>query len=126
MSITIKKKKYLSGKDLNYQMIVSKEQGKLTKEAQAMIILLTKNVIRKFYYANPDDKLDCLQTAYLDIFANWMSFDPNKGEAFSWITEVVKRGMAKGWNKVHKTKGADVDIISLSAYDSDGNTYDRF
>jgi DNA-directed RNA polymerase specialized sigma24 family protein len=126
MSIIIKKKKYLSGKDLNYQMIVSKEQGRLTKEAQAMIILLAKNVIKKFYYVNPDDKLDCLQSAYLDIFANWSSFNPEKGEAFSWITEVVKRGMAKGWNKVHKTKGCDVDIISLSAYDSDGNSYDRF
>jgi len=121
-----KKKKYITAKDLDYQMIVSKAQGRLTKEAERMIILLGKNVIKKFYYVNPDDRLDCLQTAYVDIFANWYSYDENKGQAFSWITEVVKRGMAKGWNRVHKTKGADVEIISLTAYDNDGNTYDRF
>ena len=121
-----KKKKYITAKDFDYQMIVSKAQGRLTRQAENMIILLAKNVIKKFYYANPDDKLDCLQSAYVDIFANWHSFDENKGQAFSWVTEVVKRGLAKGWNKQHKTKGCDVEIISLTVYDNDGNTYDRF
>lgn len=120
------KKNYLSAKDLDYQLIVSKAQGKLTSEAQKMIILLAKNVIKKFYYVNPDDRLDCLQTAYLDIFQNWYSFEETKGSSFSWVTEVVKRGMAKGWNRIHKTKGADVEIISLTAFDSEGNSFDRF
>jgi len=120
-------KKYITAKDLDYQMIVSKAQGRLTKEAERMIILLGKNVVKKFYYANPDDKLDCLQTAYVDIFANWHSFDENKGQAFSWVTEVVKRGLAKGWNQQHKLRGDEnAQLISLTAYSSDGEQYDRF
>jgi hypothetical protein len=121
------KKKYITAKDLDYQMIVSKAQGRLTREAERMIILLGKNVVKKFYYADPDDKLDCLQSAYLDIFANWYSFDENKGQAFSWITEVVKRGLAKGWNQQHKPKGDEnAVIISLTGYTSDGEQYERF
>ena len=123
------KKKYITAKDLDYQMIVSKAQGRLTKEAERMLILLAKNVIKKFYYANSDDKLDCLQTAYLDIFSNWYSFDENKGQAFSWVTEVVKRGLAKGWNQQHKLRGDDtgsVKVLSLDGYNEDGERYDRF
>lgn len=120
------KKKYITAKDLDYHMIVSIAQGKLTTEAERMIILLAKNVIKKFYYASNDDRLDCLQGAYLDIFKNWHSYDPNKGMAFSWVTEVVKRGLAKSWNSIHRTKGADVQIISLTAYDNDGGSYERF
>lgn len=126
---TKKKKKYITAKDLDYHMIISKAQGRLTRDAERMIILLAKNVVKKFYYANPDDKLDCLQSAYVDIFANWHSYDENKGQAFSWITEVVKRGLAKGWNRQHRLKGDknnEVRVISLTAYDSDGSTYDRF
>ena len=123
----VAKKKYITAKDLDYQMIVSKAQGRLTKEAERMIILLAKNVIKKFYYANPDDRLDCLQTAYLDIFANWYSYDESKGQAFSWITEVVKRGMAKGWNKQHRKKGDEnVIVISLTGYAQDGEQFERF
>ena len=121
------KKKYITAKDLDYQMIVSKAQGRLTKEAERMIILLAKNVIKKFSYKDPDDRLDCLQSAYLDIFANWHSFDESRGQAFSWITEVVKRGLAKGWNSRYKLKGdPNAKVISLTGYTSDGEQFERF
>lgn len=121
-------KQYLSNKDLYCELIVSKAKGKLTKPAEKMLILLAKNVVKKMYYSDPDDRLDCLQSAYLDVFSNWYSFDENKGDnPFSYMTEIIKRGLAKGWNKQHKPKG-DVDavIISLTGYTSDGEQYERF
>lgn len=126
--ITKTKKYYLSGKELYCELIVSKAKGKLTKEAERMLILLTNNVIKKMSYKDVDDRLDCLQTAYLQVFSNWYSFDENVSQnAFAYFTEIIKRGMAQGWNKVHKKKGDDsVVVISLTAYDDDGHTYDRF
>jgi hypothetical protein len=63
----------------------------------------------------------------LSCFRFWYNFDEQKGDnAFSYYTEIIKRGLAKSWNDMYKTKGADVDIISFTAYDSDGHTYDRF
>jgi DNA-directed RNA polymerase specialized sigma24 family protein len=127
MSIIVKKKKYLSNKELYMELVYSKAGGKLTPEAARMLMLLGKNVIKKMYYRNSDDKQDCLQEAMLSCFRFWYNFDELKGDnAFSYFTEVIKRGLAKGWNAHYKTKGADVEIISLSAYDSDGNSYDRF
>lgn len=122
------KKKYLSNKDLYCELIVSKAKGKLTRQAETMLILLAKNVIKKMYYQNPDDRLDCLQTAYLSVFQNWYSFDELKGDnAFSYFTEVIKRGLAQGWNKMYKLKGDEnAVVISLTGYTSSGEQFERF
>ena len=126
----VKSKIYLSNKELYCEMIVSKEMGKLTKAAEQMLMLLTKNVIKKMVYFNPEDKRDCLQTAYLCVFANWRNFDEMKGDnAFSYFTEVIKRGLAQGWNSLHKLRGDDdkkVKLISLDGYDDHGESYSRF
>jgi hypothetical protein len=124
----VAKKKYLSNKDLYCELIVSKAKGKLTREAERMLILLAKNVIKKMYYRDSDDKLDCLQTAYLNVFQNWYNFDENKSDnSFSYFTEIIKRGLAQGWNQQHKPKGDEnAVIISLTGYTSDGEQYERF
>jgi hypothetical protein len=124
----VAKKKYLSNKDLYCELIVSKAKGKLTRQAETMLILLAKNVIKKMYYKDSDDKLDCLQTAYLSVFQNWYQFDELKGDnAFSYFTEIIKRGLAQGWNKMYKLKGdPDAVVISLTGYTSDGEQYERF
>lgn len=122
-----KKKKYLSNKDLYIEIIVSKAQGKLTPRAAQMLMLLGKKLQSKMFYRDIDDKNDCLQEAMYSVFKFWYNFDELKGEnAFSYYSEIVKRGLAMGWNKQHKTKGADVEIISLTGYSSDGETFDRF
>lgn len=121
-------KNYLSNKDLYCELIVSKAQGRLTRAAEKMLILLSKSVIKKMYYNDPDDKLDCLQTAYLDVFSNWYQFDELKGDnAFAYFTEIIKRGLAKGWNSRYKLRGdADAVVISLTGYTSDGEQFERF
>lgn len=121
-------KHYLSNKDLYCELIVSKAKGRLTRQAERMLILLTKNVIKKMSYRDDDDRLDCLQTAYLDVFANWHSFDEMKGDnAFAYFTEIIKRGLAKGWNSRYKLKGDEnAVVISLTGYTSDGEQYERF
>jgi hypothetical protein len=120
-------KVYLSNKELYMEIVYSKAKGRLTTKAANMLMLLGKNVIKRMYYRNADDKYDCLQEAMLACFRFWYNFDEQKGDnAFAYYTEVIKRGLAKSWNDMYKTKGADVDIISLTVYDSDGHTYDRF
>jgi hypothetical protein len=101
-----KKKKYLSNKDLYCEILVSKAQGKLTPRAAQMIMLLGKKLQTKLYYQNSDDKKDCLQEAMLSVFKFWYNFDEIKGEnAFAYFSEVIKRGLAQGWNKMYRIKG---------------------
>jgi hypothetical protein len=122
-----KPKAYLSNKDLYIEIIISKAQGRLTHRAASMLMLLGKNLQKKMYYRDSDDKKDCLQEAMLSVFRLWYNFDENKGvNAFAYYSEVIKRGLALGWNKQHKTKGDKVEIISLTGYSNDGGTFERF
>jgi DNA-directed RNA polymerase specialized sigma subunit len=124
----MKNKKYITNKDLYIEIIVSKEMGKLTSEAQRMLLLLGKKLINKFSYTNADDKLDCLQNGYIQMFSNWHNFDEQKGtNAFAYFTEIFKRGVARGWRNLYRFKGDDegkVKFISISNGFNNENAFD--
>ena len=120
----MKKKIYLNNKQLYKEIVISKAMGKLTKDAQNMLILLAKNVIKKFYYYNPDDKFDCYQQGLLMMFRHWYSFDEIKSQnAFAYYTEVFKRGVAAGYNQLYKkVDGEYMFHQSLDFTDDKGKT----
>jgi hypothetical protein len=98
---------HLDNKDLCIQLLVSKAQGKLTREANKMLEILGREAIGKKRYWSNDDKLDCYQSGLLDMYDNWYNFNEDKsdGNAFAYFTEVFKRGIAKGFNQLYKKKG---------------------
>lgn len=104
-------KNYLNNKDLYNEIVKSKEQGKLTRDAEKMLILLAERAIRKMVYVDPADRDDCLQFALLDLLKYWKNFNPKYTNAFAYFTEIAKRGYAKGWNKIHPTKYKDTMSI---------------
>lgn len=115
---------YLNNKDLYVEIIVSKSQGKLTRNAEKMLELLAKKTIKKMRYWNNDDKLDCYQSGLLDMFQNWYNFNEEKSvNAFAYFTEVFKRGIAKGYNELYKKKGDNDHQIKLLSIEgsNDGN-----
>jgi hypothetical protein len=105
---------YLNNKDLYIELIVSKSQGRLTRNAEKMLELLAKRTIKKMRYWSNDDKLDCYQSGLLDMFQNWYNFNEDKSvNAFAYFTEVFKRGIAKGYNEIYKKKGDSEHLIRL-------------
>ena len=115
-------KQYLKPKDLYIEIIISKAQGKLTREAEKYLNLMGKNIIKKFYYSFPDDKQDCYQNGMLQIYKNWYMFDELKGDnPFAYYTEIFKRGVAHGWNEVNKGRK---ECISMNAIYEDGGDLD--
>lgn len=104
-------KNYLNNKDLYAEIVKSKEQGKLTREAEKMLILLAERTIRRMKYVDDQDREDCLQFALLDLLKYWKNFNPDYPNAFAYFTEIAKRGYAKGWNKIHPTKYKDTMSI---------------
>ena len=87
-----KKKNYLNNKDLYNEIVKSKEEGKLTRDAEKMLVLLAEREIRKLTYVNEDDINDCLQFALLDLLKYWQNFNPKYTNAFAYFTEIAKRG----------------------------------
>ena len=108
-----RKKNYLNNKDLYNAIVASKEDGKLTKDAEKMLILLAEKAINKMKYVDEKDREDCLSFAILDLLKYWRSFNPVYTNAFAYFTEIAKRGYAKGWNAIHHAK---IDTLSLSSY----------
>ena len=106
-----RKKNYLNNKDLYNEIVKSKEQGQLTREAEKMLILLAERTIRKMVYVDSQDRDDCLQFALLDLLKYWRNFNPKYPNAFAYFTEIAKRGYAKGWNKIHPQKYKDTMSI---------------
>lgn len=119
-------KQYLNNKNLYKEIIISKAQGRLTKDAEKMIHLLAKNIIKKFNYTDIKDKEDCLQEGLYQLFKNWKQFDENKTEnAFAYFTEVFKRGVAFGFNKYHKkVDGEYISNLRMDYYYEDGSSLD--
>jgi DNA-directed RNA polymerase specialized sigma subunit len=112
------KNMYLHNRDLYIEIIISKAQGKLTRESKQMLELLAKRTIKKMRYRSNDDRNDCFQSGLLDMFSNWYNFNENKSDnAFAYFTEIFKRGMTKGFNDLHKKKGDSENLIKLVSID---------
>lgn len=112
--------KYLEDRDLYYQMVLSKGKGKLTKEAEQMLMLIAKNTVRKKdrNYNNVDDKNDCIQQGLLHMFMNWKNFNHKKYDgAFPYFTEIFKRGIADGINILNNKKSYNDDVIKMISID---------
>lgn len=115
-----RKRNYLNNRDLLDEIIKSKEQDALTSKALEMLMLLANKCNTKLHYANPDDRQDCIASAYMDLFRYWKSFNPEKSSnAFAYFTEVSKRGFAKGWNSLYPKKYGNTVSIHGSV-DTDG------
>jgi hypothetical protein len=105
---------YLNNRELYVEIIVSKAQGKLTKNAERMLELLGKKTIKKMKYWSNEDRLDCYQSGLLDMYQNWYNFNEDKSvNAFAYFTEIFKRGLAKGFNQLYLKKGDMENHIRL-------------
>lgn len=119
---------YLSNKELIRQVIISKAQGKRTRELDSMLILLGQRTIRKMTYETIEDRSDCLHSGILRLFIYWKQFDEEKYDnAFSFYTEIFKREIANEFNRLKRkdrNSGEYMTFVSLNNKDADGNYFE--
>lgn len=130
MKWKVRAKNPINSKELTYEIIISKGLGKLTKRAETLLLLLVEHVIRRQDYYNNDDKFDCLQTSYYNIFTKWKSFNPDKTiNAFAYYTEVHKRSTVEMLNTLYNKKGLSdseqhsIKTISINTSNNGGGLY---
>jgi hypothetical protein len=122
---------YLNDREFYYEMIISKGKGKLTKKAENMMILIAQNTIKKKEknYQSIDDRNDCFQQGLLHMFLNWRSFNSQKYDgAFSYFTEIYKRGIADQINVLNNRKSYNDDFLKFISIDraNDGKGLHNF
>ena len=116
--------RYIDDTVFTYEIIVSKGKGKLTRNAEKMIIKIGEEMIKKFErkYKTSDDKYDCMQQGILMMFQNWTGFNEKKySSAFPYFSEICKRGIAGGLNVIYQKKNNQESprMVSLS-HSNDG------
>jgi len=116
-------KTYVNNRELLEEIIKCKASGELSKTALDMLMKIARRANQKLFYANPNDRQDCIAVAYEDLFKYWRNFNPERSNnAFAYFTEISKKGFAKGWNKLHPKKYHGT--LSLSgATDNDDGMY---
>lgn len=123
----IKKEIPINDIELTYEIILSKGLGKLTRKAEKMIVILVERAIRKRQerFFNEDDKLDGIQTSYLNLLQNWHSFNPDKASsAFTYLTEIHKRSITEFinlWYNKKYTKNGENEYIKTISINSSNN-----
>jgi len=109
---------HVKNKDLREQLILSKQQDKLTKEALDMIILMANKFAANFTYIYPEDREDCIAFAIMDCYMYWRGYKPEKSEnAFAYMTQICKNGFAKSWRRLRACpKSKQVSLSSSNIY----------
>lgn len=104
-------KKKIDKKTLLYEVLLSKGTGKLTRNAEKLLQLLSEKAMPRTSSKEYDiDYFDYLQTAHLIIFTNWWKFNLNVTDnAFAYYTELHKRAVAEAKNEIYSLKGLTKD-----------------
>lgn len=92
---------YLSNKELYKEILISKNMGKLTREAQKMFDIMVERLLRTFTL-DPYTREECKQTAYLYLYQGWFNYNEEYTNAFAYFTEVIKTGIMRGFNTLNE------------------------
>lgn len=95
-----KKVNYLNNKDMLAQVIMSKEQGKMTDRLAHMLQTLAARYGRKGNFANYTYNEDMQAYAMLMLVKTWNSFDPAKSSnPFAFFTQCIKNSFIQFLNQ---------------------------
>jgi hypothetical protein len=109
---------HVKNRDLREELIKSKLNNELSKEALDMFILMAKKFSNNFTYIYEEDKEDCISFAIMDCYMYWRGYNPEKSQnAFAYITQIIKNGYAKAWRRFHKCpKSRFISISNSNIY----------
>jgi len=94
---------YVDERKLRYEILVSLNQGILTRKMIDYIVLIVKRTHLKFRYKDADDKHDCYVYAIENVLRNWHNYDPERYEmVLPYFTELSKRAFAFHWKTIYK------------------------
>ena len=94
-----------------------------------MFQLIVDNVSRSFFWANPDDGLDCKANALFDLCSSFWKYEPvdangKPNNAFAFCTQIAYFGIAGAHRILHPKKYNGT--VSISCLDDNGKSFDFY
>lgn len=125
MAIDTKKRKtnYLNNKDLLAQVVLSKEQGRMTDRLAHMLQTLAARYGKKGNFANYTYNEDMQAYAMLMLVKTWNSFDPDKSSnPFAFFTQCIKNSFIQYLNQERRQRDVRDELLVESGL-SPSHTY---
>jgi len=105
---------YAKKTDLHREIVISKEQDKLTDEAVRMLTMMCNKYSYVYDYEREEDRQECISFATLDCLLYWRGYKPEiSNNAFAYFTSVISNGFKKGWRVMYRNVKKN-NKISLS------------
>ncbi len=96
--------RYVEPDELKREILLSKEQGKLTDNALKLLLRMIDRIQRPFTYIWEADKEDCRSACIEHLLNNWQKYQEGKGDIFSYYTQMIKMALYAAWNSINKKR----------------------
>lgn len=118
----------ISQDDAN-KLIQQMEKPAASDKLGRMFQLIVDNVSRSFFWANPDDGLDCKANALFDLCSGFWKYEPvdangKPNNAFAFCTQIAYFGIAGAHRILHPKKYNGT--VSISCLDDNGKSFDFY
>lgn len=118
-----KKAKYLNNKDLMTQVLLSKDQGKMTDELANMLVMLCDRYAKKGNFSGYTFNDDMRGYAMYMLVRTWDSFNPKKSDnPFAFYTQCIKNSFRQ-YLKLEKRHREIRDVLLLDQGLNPSHTY---
>jgi hypothetical protein len=118
---------YLSNKELHKELIYCQAIGKFTPTLYKMSKKIIDNLTVKYSYMDETVREDCKSFAMEKCYTNYHKFDKDRGEAFTFMTQVVKTAFMFefnrqiGYKRTAKEGNRRLNVTPFSRLFTDGN-----
>lgn len=101
---------YIDKRMIYIEVVISKAQGKPTKNLILMLDKIAKGIIKKRFYKRVEDREDAQSWALYKMMRYWRGFNEEKyDDPFAYYTEIGKRAMAESWNQMNVEEMFNID-----------------
>jgi DNA-directed RNA polymerase specialized sigma subunit len=109
---TPRKKNYLNNKDLLAQVMLSKEQDKMTDELAKMLQMLCARYASRAQFANYTYNEDMQAYAMMMLVRTWRSFNPEKSNnPFAFFTQCIKNSFIQMLNQEKRQRNVRDELL---------------
>ncbi len=118
---------YLNNKELHKELIYCQAKGHFSNKLYKMSKLIIDNLTVKYSYIDESVREDCKGFAMEKCYTNYHKFDADRGQAFTFMTQVVKTAFMfefnrqRGYKSSAKEGNRMLDVKPFSRIFTDGN-----
>ena len=90
---------YLTNKELHKELIVCQNRGEFSRTLYKMCKKMIDNYSSKFSYKDEFIREECKSFAIEKCYVSYHKYDPDRGNAFTFITQVIKTAFYYEFNR---------------------------